>query len=92
MYRYYTDSWGVDSSTVRVGYNHPIGDRWIVEVAYRWYDQSAADFYSDLFPRADSQNFVGRDKELSTFQSQMFTSARPGSCHRCAGVGSSAPP
>ncbi len=73
MYRYFTDSWGVDASTVRVGYTHPIGDRWIVEFNYRWYDQSAADFYSDLFPRANSQNFVGRDKELSTFQSQMFT-------------------
>jgi Protein of unknown function (DUF3570) len=73
MYRYFTDSWGVDASTVRVGYTHPIGDRWIVEFNYRWYDQSAADFYSDLFPRENSQNFVGRDKELSTFQSQMFT-------------------
>jgi hypothetical protein len=72
-YRYFTDSWGVDASTVRVGYTHPLGDRWIVELSYRWYDQSAADFYSDLFPRENSQNFVGRDKELSTFQSQMFT-------------------
>ena len=73
MYRYFTDSWGVDASTVRVGYTHPLGDRWIVEFNYRWYDQSAADFYSDLFPRQNSQNFVGRDKELSTFNSQMFT-------------------
>ncbi len=72
-YRYFTDSWGVDASTVRVGYTHPLGDRWIVELNYRWYDQSAADFYSDLFPRQNSQNFVGRDKELSTFNSQMFT-------------------
>ena len=72
-YRYFTDTWGVDANTLRIGYTHPFGERWIVEVAYRWYDQSAADFYSDLFPRANSQNFVGRDKELSTFQSQMFT-------------------
>lgn len=73
MYRYFTDTWGVDANTLRVGYTHPLGDRWILEAAYRWYDQSAADFYSDLFPREDSQNFVGRDKELSTFQSQMVT-------------------
>jgi len=73
MYRYFTDTWGVGANTVRVGYTHPLGDRWILEAAYRWYDQSAADFYSDLFPREDSQNFVGRDKELSTFQSQMVT-------------------
>ena len=73
MYRYYTDSWGVDGNTLRLGYTHPIGDRWILEADYRWYDQTAADFYSDLFPFEDSQNFVGRDKELSTFQSQMVT-------------------
>ncbi len=73
MYRYYTDTWGVDADTLRLGYTHPIGERWILEAAYRWYDQSAADFYSDLFPYANSQNFLGRDKELSTFQSQMVT-------------------
>jgi hypothetical protein len=72
-YRYFTDTWGVDASTVRLSYIQPWRDRWIFEVAYRWYDQSAADFYSDLFPREDSQNFLGRDKELSTFTSQMFT-------------------
>jgi len=73
MYRYYTDTWGVGANTARLGYTHPIGERWILEADYRWYDQSAADFYSDLFPYEDSQNFVGRDKELSTFQSQMVT-------------------
>jgi hypothetical protein len=73
MYRYYTDTWGVGGNTLRLGYTHPIGDRWILEADYRWYDQTAADFYSDLYPYEDSQNFLGRDKELSTFQSQMFT-------------------
>ncbi len=56
-----------------LGYTHPWGKRWIFEAGYRWYDQSAADFYSDLFPRADAQNFLARDKELSTFTSQMFS-------------------
>jgi len=73
MYRFYTDSWGVVGNTLRLGYTHPLGDRWILEANYRWYDQTAADFYSDLFPYANSQNFLGRDKELSTFQSQMVT-------------------
>ena len=72
-YRYFTDTWGVDASTVRAGYTHPLGARWILEAGYRWYDQSAADFYSDLFPRQDAQNFMGRDKELGTFTSQMIS-------------------
>jgi hypothetical protein len=70
-YRWFGDTWGVDADTVTVGYTHPVGRRWILELTYRWYGQSAADFYSDLFPRRDAQNFMGRDKELSTFSSQM---------------------
>jgi hypothetical protein len=73
MYRWYSDTWGVKANTFRLGYTHPVGQNWIFEADYRWYDQTKADFYSDLFPYADSQNFVGRDKELSTFHSQMFT-------------------
>jgi hypothetical protein len=72
-YRFFTDTWGIDSSTVRVGYTHPWGEKWIFEAGYRWYDQSAADFYSDLFPRQDAQNFLARDKELSTFTSHMVS-------------------
>ena len=45
----------------------------MLEGGYRWYDQSAADFYSDLFPRRDFQNFLARDKELSTFTSHMLS-------------------
>lgn len=33
------------------------------------YTQSQADFYSDLFPREQFQNFLARDKELSEFSS-----------------------
>jgi hypothetical protein len=70
-YRYFTDTWGIDANTVQLGYTHPWGKQWIFELTYRWYDQSAADFYADLFPRRDAQNFLARDKELSTFTSHM---------------------
>jgi hypothetical protein len=72
-YRFYTDTWGIDANTASLGYTHPWGKRWIFEAGYRWYDQSSADFYADLFPRANAQNFLARDKELSTFTSQMFS-------------------
>jgi len=70
-YRWFTDTWGIDASTVTLGYTHPWRERWIFELTYRWYTQSAADFYSDLFPFENAQNFLARDKELSTFTSQM---------------------
>jgi hypothetical protein len=68
-YRYYTDTWGVDANTVEIDYTQPWRKNWIFEAGVRWYGQSAADFYSDLFPRANAQNFLARDKELSAFTS-----------------------
>jgi hypothetical protein len=68
-YRYFNDTWGILAHTGEVGYTHPWGPKWIFEAKYRYYTQEAADFYSDLFPRAQAQNFLGRDKELSTFVS-----------------------
>jgi hypothetical protein len=67
-YRYFDDSWGIDASTVEIGYTHP-REPFTYEIGYRYYTQNAADFYSDLFPFRDAQNFLARDKELSTFTS-----------------------
>lgn len=66
-YRYFTDDWGIRAHTVELGYVQPIRSKWLVDFKYRFYTQSAADFYSDLFPYANAQNFLARDKELSTF-------------------------
>ena len=72
-YRFFTDTWGIDANTFELGYMHPLKSTgWTFEASYRYYDQGHADFYSDLFPRVDYQNFMGRDKELSTFVSQTF--------------------
>jgi hypothetical protein len=38
-----------------------------VEAKYRYYTQTKADFYEDLFPYSQSQNYMARDKELSTY-------------------------
>jgi hypothetical protein len=69
-YRGYTDSWNVRASTVELGYTHPLDNGWMVEADLRLYSQDRADFYNDLFPRAEFQNFMARDKELSTFTSR----------------------
>ena len=45
------------------------GGSWIFDGSLRYYEQTHADFYSDLFPRADYQNFMARDRELAAFHS-----------------------
>jgi len=66
-YRFYTDTWGVQAQTLQLGYTQPAFGNWIFDARYRYYTQDSADFYRDLFPRRDTLNFQGRDKELSTF-------------------------
>jgi hypothetical protein len=68
-YRFYTDTWDILAHTAEVSYMHPLDDEWTFDVRYRFYTQDAAEFYSDLFPRSDFQNFLARDKELSTMTS-----------------------
>jgi hypothetical protein len=64
-YRYFRDTWGITSDTVEFGYTQPIRNIWILEGTVRLYEQGHANFYSDLFPFANSQNFMSRDKELA---------------------------
>jgi len=68
-YRFFADTWGIDAHTFKVGYTHPLSGGLLLEGNVRHYTQTAADFYSDLFPFANAQNFMARDKELSTFSS-----------------------
>ena len=66
-YRMFEDSWGILGNNIEVGYTHPFAKNWIAEAHFRTYAQTKATFYSDLFPNKDAQNFLARDKELSTF-------------------------
>ena len=68
--RRFTDNWGMDANNAEIRYIHDFKKDLVVEVKYRVYNQTAADFYSDLFPFEKSQTFLARDKELSPFSSK----------------------
>ncbi len=67
-YRKFSDSWGIDAWNFDINYTHPWGEHLVFDIHYRWYSQSKADFYSDLFASEGAQNFMARDKELSTYK------------------------
>jgi len=64
-YRYFDDTWGIRAHTAELGYTQPISNLWILEGRLRYYTQNHANFYSDLFPFAGSQNFEARDQNLA---------------------------
>lgn len=68
-YRRYQDSWGVRGGNWLLELVQPVMGNLTLELRARSYRQQAADFYSDLFPFQDAQNFLARDKELSSFSS-----------------------
>ena len=68
QYRFFSDTWGIVAHTLTFGYTQP-WKHWIFDGTFRYYRQNAADFYADIYPRADYANFMARDRELAAFQS-----------------------
>ena len=69
LYRFFTDDWGIDAHTGQLTYTHVLQNHWFLDFGYRYYQQDAADFYSDLFlfSSQDENDWRARDKELSEF-------------------------
>jgi len=70
-YRFFTDTWDIESHTASITYVHPWRD-FTFESKFRYHDQTGAHFYRDLFPASEATNFRGRDKELSPLTSYTF--------------------
>lgn len=67
-YRYFIDTWDIESHTGSLTYVHPWED-WTFEGKVRVHSQTGAHFFRDLFTRSEQTNFRGRDKELSPLSS-----------------------
>ncbi len=71
-YRNYNDNWGIEADNFEIRYTHPLKSNWMLEAKLRFYKQTKADFYSDLFEFRNAQEFRARDKELSTYTNRTF--------------------
>ena len=68
QYRYFIDTWDIESHTGSLSYYHPWRD-FTFSLKYRYHDQTGAHFFRDMFSRSEATNFRGRDKELSPLTS-----------------------
>jgi hypothetical protein len=66
-YRYYDDSWGINSHMLEFALYKPIGESFLIRPNIRYYSQSAADFFADPFPPEDLEQFITGDQRLSAF-------------------------
>jgi hypothetical protein len=68
----YTDSWGVQSIIPELALTKQLGARWLLDVHYRYYKQSAADFYEPVYP--DLEPILAGDMRLGRVHDHTFGS------------------
>jgi hypothetical protein len=61
-YRFYHDSWGIDAHTFKLDWDQPLGRGWTVTPHFRYYSQTAANFYQNyfLFKQAEPTDASGQ--------------------------------
>ena len=72
-YRYFWDDWGIRSNTVDLHYHFVLGDDFYVEPQFRYYTQSAADFYHhSLVDGAALPRYASADYRLAEMKSTSY--------------------
>ncbi len=66
-YRYFADSWHVDSHTVLLGWHQNFGQHVRIAPEVRWYAQSEAAFYRNYYDHERNDGFYSSDYRLSAF-------------------------
>jgi hypothetical protein len=71
-YRYYMDDWGVKAHTIDLEVPIKINPYLSVSPFYRYYTQTAADYFAPYKAHTVGETFYSSDYDLSAFQSQFF--------------------
>ncbi len=71
-YRYYFDDWGINSNTFNIEMPIKIGDKFTLYPNYRFYNQTAADYFAPFEQNLSTSNFYTSDFDLSKFNSNQF--------------------
>ena len=72
-YRYYQDSWEIDSSTIAGEVYYEYNNKFTFEGALRYYKQSSADFYSKRSDYFTTQKYASSDERLGELNSINYT-------------------
>lgn len=72
FYRYYTDDWGVNSHTASIEIPIKITDKFTLYPSYRFYSQTAADYFAPFNQHLSRQQFYTSDYDLSGFDANQY--------------------
>lgn len=71
-YRYYFDDWGVQSHTLKVELPVKLGMNFTLYPNYRYYTQTAADYFAPYEQHLSTETYYTSDYDLSAFDANQF--------------------
>ncbi len=71
-YRYYFDDWGINSHTASIEISIKITDKFTLYPNYRFYNQTAADYFYPYETALSTYEFYTSDYDLSEFSANQF--------------------
>lgn len=72
FYRYYFDDWGINSHTASVEVPIKIADKFTLYPSYRYYKQTAADYFAPANQNLSTVEFYTSDYDLSEYAANQF--------------------
>lgn len=72
FYRYYSDSWGINSHTANLELPIKLSDKFTVYPSYRFYQQTAADYFRPYETALSTEEFYTSDFDLSEYVANQF--------------------
>nr|WP_321235406.1 DUF3570 domain-containing protein [uncultured Psychroserpens sp.] len=73
FYRYYTDDWGIKSHTASVEVPIKISDKFTLYPSYRFYNQTAADYFNIYEGHLSTDAFYTSDFDLSKYSANQYS-------------------
>lgn len=73
FYRYYSDDWGIQSHTASVELPIKITDKFTVYPSYRFYNQTAADYFAKYEDHLSTDTYYTSDYDLSKYAANQYS-------------------
>ncbi|MGL5111841.1 MAG: DUF3570 domain-containing protein, partial [Flavobacterium sp.] len=71
-YRFYSDNWGIQSHTASIEIPIKITDRFTVFPMYRYYTQTASDYFASINSHLSTERYYTSDYDLSAFEANQY--------------------
>jgi hypothetical protein len=72
-YRYYADDWGISSSTASLDIPIKVGKGFTIYPGYRYYQQTASDYFAPYSQHLSTEEFYTSDFDLSDYTANQYS-------------------